>query len=493
MNELEENTAATSGLYLKIEELLGIDMRALATFRVMIASLILVDLVNRSFDLVAHYTDAGVVPRALVVEHAEQPWLLSFHMLDGGLALQIVLFIATAIAAMALLIGFRSRISCFVCWLLMLSLHVRNPFVNNLGDWLLVDLLFWGIFLPLGARYAWDGLQKPAGQLLPPRAVSLATLGILLQIGLLYVLAGHHKISPVWHTDGTAVEFALKLDRIVAPAGQYLLLLPESVLRLITFATLYLEKWGPFLLLVPFFTRQIRTGVALTFMLFHAGLAVSFELGVFPFICIAAWVLVLPSGFWDSVRIDQLKRVGERMLDTIRSQVRQIARPINVMPGISETLIAIMALFGTVSSAMLYAGMMDEQFYDTLYQPVEPVVNTINLRQRWDMFSPEPPRRDGWFIVAGYGDGGAAVNLLASQEPLVWGRPSQVSDTYRNQRWRKYMEWVMNKPAIHGAYMAAYFERMAQLEGMADVAVFFMQERTRDDGSSTLVRRQQLQ
>lgn len=490
MSEQAENTASTSGLYLKIEELLGIDLRALGAFRIMIAWMVLVDLLNRSFDLVAHYTDAGVVPRELVIAHAEQPWLMSFHMLSGGALLQVLLFLATGVAAVALLIGYRSRVSCFVCWLLLLSLHVRNPFVNNLGDWLLVDLLFWGIFLPLGARYAWDGMQKPAGQQLPIRVVSLATLGILLQIGLVYVLAGHHKISPVWQIDGTAIAFALSLDRIVSPLGQQLLLLPDEVLRMLTLATLHLEKWGPLLLVVPFFTGAVRTVLAITFMLFHVGLAISFELGVFPYICITAWILVLPAGFWDKVtQIGTVRQLGGQLRKRWEAWVSIKEKTVNVLPGVSETLIAVLALFGVVSSAMLYAGMMDESYYDGLYVHVEPVVNTINLRQRWDMFSPEPPRRDGWFVVAGYRPGGEGIDLRAKNEALQWDRPANIANTYGNQRWRKYMEWVMNKGAIHGSYMLAYYEREGRRQGIENVAVYFMQERTRDDGGSTPVRR----
>ncbi len=494
MNEQKQNTEPASGLYLKIEELLGLDLRALGVFRILIAGLVLIDLMNRSFDLVAHYTDAGVVPRSLVFEHAEQPWLLSFHMLSGGPGLQVVLFVLAGAAAIALLVGYRSRLACFFCWLLMLSLHVRNPFVNNLGDWLLVDLLFWGVFLPLGARYAWESTSRAITKPLPVRVISLATLGVLLQIGLVYVLAGHHKISPAWHTDGTAVALSLQLDRIASPLGQQLLLLPDGILRLLTFATLYLEKWAPLLLLVPVFVGPVRTVLAVTFMVFHLGLALSFELGVFPFICIAAWVLVLPASFWDRVGSLPFARLYyQKISASLKRGGEAAGKSVRLVPGILETLIAFVALFGSVSSAMLYAGIMDESYYDTLYRHVEPAVNTINMRQRWDMFSPGPPRRDGWFVVAGSTKTGTRVDLLQDRELLDWSRPAKIAETYKNQRWRKYMEWVMNKGAIHGPYMLSYYEAQGGRDGLDGVALYFLQERTLDDGSSSSVRRQKLE
>ena len=149
MSTAKENNTPAFVLYAKIEELLGIDLRSLGLFRIALGFIVLIDLVIRATSIEAHYTDAGVVPRALVFEYGEQPWFLSFHMLSGGLPLQIILFLFTGVGALALLTGYRSRIACFLSWALMLSLHVRNPFVNNLGDWILIDLLFWGMFLPI--------------------------------------------------------------------------------------------------------------------------------------------------------------------------------------------------------------------------------------------------------------------------------------------------------------------------------------------------------
>ena len=47
----------------KCEEIFGIDLRSLALLRVGLALLVIIDLVQRSFDLKAHYTDLGILPR----------------------------------------------------------------------------------------------------------------------------------------------------------------------------------------------------------------------------------------------------------------------------------------------------------------------------------------------------------------------------------------------------------------------------------------------
>ena len=132
------------------------------------------------------------------------------------------------------------------------------------------------MFLPLGAKFSIDGQLKPTSQKLPVRVVSIATLAILIQICLVYFLSVDRKISPVWHTEGTAIEYALNLDRIVSEKGRLLLALPKSWLQFLTFATLWLERWGPVILFFPLFLGPIRTFVASTFMGFHLILAISF-------------------------------------------------------------------------------------------------------------------------------------------------------------------------------------------------------------------------
>ena len=51
----------------KAVELFGADLRSLAAFRVVLASLVLVDLATRATDFYAHYTDTGILPRTVLL------------------------------------------------------------------------------------------------------------------------------------------------------------------------------------------------------------------------------------------------------------------------------------------------------------------------------------------------------------------------------------------------------------------------------------------
>ena len=67
-------------------QLFAVDVRALAVLRMGMAVVILYDLAVRAPDLVAHYTDAGVLPRtariAMMWDYHEA-WWMSLHMLSG--------------------------------------------------------------------------------------------------------------------------------------------------------------------------------------------------------------------------------------------------------------------------------------------------------------------------------------------------------------------------------------------------------------------------
>src|SRR6185503_466424 len=107
----------------------GADLRSLAALRIGCALLIIADLVQRSSDLVAHYTDFGVVPRTLVMQHSSSRWYVSLHFMSGVWQLQALLFVLAGLVAAALLVGYRTRLVSILSWALFVSLCTRNPYI----------------------------------------------------------------------------------------------------------------------------------------------------------------------------------------------------------------------------------------------------------------------------------------------------------------------------------------------------------------------------
>ena len=168
--------------------LFSIDLRSLAAFRMALGVLLLADLVMRAQDLSAHYTDWGVLPRDILSAHFLSPLRFSLHLVTGSFSGQVFIFLLAGVFALALLVGFCTPLVTCASWLLLLSVQARNPSVLNAGDALLHLLLFWGMFVPLGARYSLDSLIRRGADRspLPTSLSSMGTAALLLQVCLVY-------------------------------------------------------------------------------------------------------------------------------------------------------------------------------------------------------------------------------------------------------------------------------------------------------------------
>src|SRR5262245_61945085 len=163
-------------------ELFAVDLRSLALFRVGLAVAILWDLALRSLDLTALYTDRGVLPREALTALFSANNYASIHFYAGvHPALTAALFVLHAAAALALLVGYRTRILTALCWYLALSLNIRNqPAASMAGDHILSLCLFWGMFLPLGARFSLDAHRAGARDAGPDTLVCIPGAALLL-------------------------------------------------------------------------------------------------------------------------------------------------------------------------------------------------------------------------------------------------------------------------------------------------------------------------
>ena len=234
-----------------LSDVFGIDTRSLAVFRIGLALTILLDLVLRAQDLGAHYTDAGVLPRALLAAEVGSriPWApvllnLNPHFLFGGLIGQALVFVAAGATAVLLLVGWRTWWVTVASWILLASLHGRNPGVLNTGDVVLRMLLFWSMFLPLGARWSMDAARRSGWSPFRPRVVvGGAAAALLLQVGFIYAFNALFKTGAAWTTDFTALEMALGGETWASAWGQRLLEYSE-LLNVMTRFVIGLERYG---------------------------------------------------------------------------------------------------------------------------------------------------------------------------------------------------------------------------------------------------------
>lgn len=399
---------------------MALNLRSLAAMRIACALALLADLVARAQNLTAHYTDAGVLPRAAHTYEAT----LSVHMLGGSFAFEAALFALAALAALALLVGWRTRIASVLSWWLLLSLHERNPLILSMGDGLFLLVLFWGMFLPWGQRWAFDKSTIEADQV-----SGLPCLGYLVQMAVLYPMTAFLKSGAEW-TDGTAVYYALTAAQYETPAGQWLrerIIEHPGLSSGLTHGTVALEYSLGLLLAVP---ALRRLGVVLVWAL-QLALGSCLYLGFFPVFASVAVIGLIPGG-------------------TTTTRLKTGKLPSLAM------VIALAALPFQLRSL--------------------PILAKVGLDQQWYMFAPHPPTVGGWYLVLGRQNGNL-IDLTHPQRPVNAERPADVPAFLGGWRWQLYyfrlltrQNWEAQRP-VYARYVGAGM-------GLELVQLLYVQART---------------
>jgi len=290
------------------EFVFGADLRSMAALRVGCALIVILDLVQRSSDLVAHYTDVGIAPRMLVIDHTNR-WSVSLHQMSGIWQWQAALFILAALAALALLVGYRTRLASILTWGLCVSLITRNPYVGYSADVLLRLMLFWGMFLPWGAVYSVDAAwndDPPASR----QYLSLGTIAFAIQIVSVYLFSVMLKSGKEWWSEGSAIYYALSIDYLATPIGKVVREAPYFTLRLLTWSVLFLEVIAPLSLLLPVRKASVRLVAVLGIVILHLSISSVMFVGIFPLLGITGTIFFLPGQFWEFLGRKLVKTSG---------------------------------------------------------------------------------------------------------------------------------------------------------------------------------------
>jgi hypothetical protein len=458
------------------ERMFGIDLRALGIVRILLAIYLLADLGQRALDMGAFYTEDGVFPHAAAIKHTGHILVyLSPYMYVSTTTGVSILFLITALAGIGMLLGWRTRIMTAIAWYLTISLHYRNGLVLHSGDVYLRLLMFWSLFVPMGARFSLDGLaaaRRAHGQPIPTRVTSFGTAALLLQVAFVYWFTAILKNAPEWRGEGTAIYYALSIEQYAVPLGQWLLQV-RWLLKPLTHLTFGLEIAAPTLVFSPWLTERFRVAVVPIMMSFHViALNLTLDIGSLPYICAIPWLLFLPPSTWDALtafwrRLPNTAPKGaiERVRIALISW-RNSLLTVRLKKGMPTPSLRL-SLFGQMTAAILIVYMLlwnihttDLPFRKILPRAPEPVTWFTRIDQSWGMFAPRPMIDDGWFVIPAVTRDRKQVDLFRNGQPVRWEKPPVTSHMYPNQRWCKYMMnlWGrVNEP--YRPYYCQYLER----------------------------------
>jgi len=445
----------------------AIDGRSLSLFRISVALVTLIDVIMRLRQFREHYTDEGISPAHFLFEPSQtayQDWSLFF--LHPGVAWTQSLFGLLIACTVSLMVGYRSKLCSIATWALVVSLHAKAPLICFGADRFLAMLLFWSMWLPLGDCWSIDAHRRrrsgDTGITSPREYRSGATLGISLQVALVYWMNAITKGGPIWRSECTAIEHALKLDSFSTNFGETLLQYPE-LLRMATCFTLYLEELGPFLILMPFFRGHLKTLAVALFVFFHLGLLAStMHLGIFPFVGAVAWLPFLPASFWDIV-----------------TRRRKAAAPIiqHGLPWPASSLCVFLSLFVLLWNIRSVTTNDNPWF---LPRSANWIGKVTRLQQKWSLFAPRPNPSDGWLVAAAPLPDGRRIDLITNGGALDFSRPADLADRFRGCRERGYFLFLFQRPrpghVDHFVESLRNRWRSSHGEELKDLSLYAMEE-----------------
>jgi len=422
---------------------IGIDVRALAAFRIALGAVLLVDLALRARNLTAFYTDAGVLPRSLLAESSPLA-RFSLYAVSGEAWFVGLLFLIAAVAAVALAVGYRTRIAAAVSLVLLASLQARNPFVLNAGDTLLWQLLGAGLLCPLGARWSVDAVRRRAalgGRSLPEssRFTGPQSALLLTVVVAVYVSNAVVKLRGEAWPAGEAVGTVFRLTYLHGPLGG---LMPESpaLLAAVTYGWLALLVASPLLVAAA---GRVRAALAGILVAAHLSMAFTLQIGVFPVVSATALLPFCPPFVWDRIEslaapeIGRLRSMAERLLRSLRSTrpgstLVDLASKIVPDRATRERLVAVIAallLVSLLAWTAMGVGVVDAP---------EPVVAVSDPAESdWDMFAPEPPSTDALVLATATTADGDRTDALHG-DPVATDRTPSDARGYPTARWRKH-------------------------------------------------------
>ena len=273
-----------------------LDLRALALMRIGVGALILIDLLLRAPSFMAFMTDRGVMTREMSMS-VNSEWHWSLYWANAEPFWAISLMIIAACFALMLMFGIRTRIASVASFILLASLHNRNPYLQQGGDNLLLLLTFWGCFLPWGERASIDAsmVREPR---VSNRYFSTVSVALVLQVMSVYFFSALLKTGVEWVRDGTGIYYALHNDQVAFGLAS-LWRDWHGFTGVLTHYVWWLELIAPILALSPLWFAGFRTLAVVALVAMEVGFMFNLRIGLFPFVSSLSLIAILPSSVMD--------------------------------------------------------------------------------------------------------------------------------------------------------------------------------------------------
>ncbi|MCG3176766.1 MAG: hypothetical protein MOGMAGMI_01729 [Candidatus Omnitrophica bacterium] len=434
----------------------ALDPRSLALFRIGLGATLLSDLLLRLRDFAEFYLETGLLPGARVLAAQAGSGRWSLYLWSAEPSWTVGLWVLSVLSALCLLLGVKARAAAALSWVLLVSLHGRNPLVLQAGDGLLRLLVLWSAWLPIDQRWALRPGRAPAAL-----TTAVGTAGLTLQVVLMYASTVILKSGRAWHEEASAVYYALSIEPLTTDAGRWLLSLGPSVTGALTRLAYWTEALLPVLLICPAAVAVCRSGAVLAGVVFHLALGMMMHLGLFPLIDVVSLLPFIPAGVW---AVTGRSGSGGAVLPAVRAVAWTRACA-------AAGLVVIGLTFWSCLSGLRWIPRPPES--------VRRLIATLYLEQRWSMFAPYPLTFSGWYEATGRTVDGRRVNLIDPDRAPDLARPPERRPWYyRDQRWTKYMLHLAGRRSVAQSRALTRYLCRRSTERLVSADLYFVRRRT---------------
>jgi hypothetical protein len=382
-------------------------------------------------NLTAFFTDEGILPRS--VQALSDADRLSVLNVSGDWWPVAIIWAFSCAVALALMLGWRTRVMCLLAFVLVASFSWRDMLILDGSDLVFRLVPLWLGFTSAGERWSLDALGRNGSASRTTWALPIRILE--LQIAWIYLATGLEKLGGIDWIEGTAAYYALQLEHTFARPWAHAIAVDPALSHLITWFTLAVElSFLPLVMIPSTLTRAVG---ALAAAAMHLGIALLMNVGNFPIVMIATCVLFLPAEW-----IHRLMRgSGDLPAVTPRAHSRAAA---------ALLLALACAAFITAVPSQLERIRPSGEFGS--------VLRSLSLDQRWDMFSPNAARSDGWLIAPATLADGTRLDLFSDRD--ADDRSERYSDPLYS-RWTKVHERIASD--FYALYRSEYARHFCRI------------------------------
>jgi hypothetical protein len=219
------------------------------------------------------------------------------------------------VSAIALAVGWHSRIAALAVFVLVVSFEYRNPWVFNSGDTLIRVAALILALSPCGAALSLDR-RRSTGSFWSAQIRAPWTIRLLqIQLSLIYLATVRAKMSGQAWPQGTAVSYALRLEDMLILRAPHWLTANALLMNAATWGTLAIELSIGILV----WNRRLRPWVLAAGVVMHSLIMISIAVGFFAPAMFVLYLAFLPPEIVQRLP-NTIKHFGPESLSRLRSQ-----------------------------------------------------------------------------------------------------------------------------------------------------------------------------